>query len=120
LPQIVIERYKAVARFGLMHCISSSICFWLWSIIRETVDSIYSSSSKTSGGYKAYDSGFNAAGGLGGYPQVVKYVPIINTLSAGLPVPDSPITALPYAAKKQGLYSGTESTTRIISHKSQH
>ncbi|CAG0878556.1 unnamed protein product, partial [Darwinula stevensoni] len=35
---VVIEKFKGVARFGLMHCISTSLCFWFWSIIRETVD----------------------------------------------------------------------------------
>lgn len=24
-----------------MHCISSSLCFWFWSILRETADSLY-------------------------------------------------------------------------------
>lgn len=27
-------------RFGVMHCIASSLCFWLWTIIRETMDSL--------------------------------------------------------------------------------
>lgn len=26
-----------------MHCIASSLCFWLWTILRETIDSLSSS-----------------------------------------------------------------------------
>lgn len=29
-----------MTRFGLMHCISSSLCFWVWTIIRETLESM--------------------------------------------------------------------------------
>ncbi|CAG0885367.1 unnamed protein product [Cyprideis torosa] len=37
---VVIERHRGLARFGLMHCIASSLCFWFWTILRETIDSI--------------------------------------------------------------------------------
>lgn len=30
----------ALARFGLMHCISSSLCFWVWTILRETIEAL--------------------------------------------------------------------------------
>lgn len=30
----------AVVRFGFMHCIAASVCFWLWTILRETMESL--------------------------------------------------------------------------------
>ncbi|XP_021954903.2 proton channel OtopLc isoform X1 [Folsomia candida] len=37
---VIINRHKELSRFALMHCISSSLCFWFWSILRETAESI--------------------------------------------------------------------------------
>jgi hypothetical protein len=37
---IIINRHAAVVRFGVMHCISSSLCFWVWTILRETVEAL--------------------------------------------------------------------------------
>jgi len=39
--QVIINRHQELSRFALMHCISSSLCFWFWSILRETADSLY-------------------------------------------------------------------------------
>ncbi|CAG7820957.1 unnamed protein product [Allacma fusca] len=38
---VIINRHQELSRFALMHCISSSLCFWFWSILRETADSLY-------------------------------------------------------------------------------
>uniref|UniRef100_A0A6P7FKQ1 Proton channel OtopLc-like n=1 Tax=Diabrotica virgifera virgifera TaxID=50390 RepID=A0A6P7FKQ1_DIAVI len=39
---IVINKYTVLARFGIMHLLSSSICFWIWTIMRETLEAIAS------------------------------------------------------------------------------
>ncbi|GFG38718.1 hypothetical protein Cfor_00329, partial [Coptotermes formosanus] len=39
---VIINRCKVLARFALMHCIASSLCFWIWTILRETLDSLNS------------------------------------------------------------------------------
>ncbi|XP_073998766.1 proton channel OtopLc-like [Rhodnius prolixus] len=38
---VIINRFKVAGRFALMHCIGSNLCFWIWTILRETVDSLY-------------------------------------------------------------------------------
>lgn len=38
--QIITNRHMAVVRFGFMHCIAASVCFWLWTILRETMESL--------------------------------------------------------------------------------
>ncbi|XP_014254959.1 otopetrin-1-like [Cimex lectularius] len=43
---VIINRFKILARFALMHCIGSSLCFWIWTILRETVDSLYHSETE--------------------------------------------------------------------------
>ena len=35
-----MNRSKALARFAFMHCIASSLCFWINAIALETLDSI--------------------------------------------------------------------------------
>jgi hypothetical protein len=40
--QVMINRCRELARFALMHCIASSLCFWIWTILRETLDSLNS------------------------------------------------------------------------------
>ena len=42
ISQVIINRCKVLARFALMHCIASSLCFWIWTILRETLDSLNS------------------------------------------------------------------------------
>ncbi|KAJ1530390.1 hypothetical protein ONE63_005299 [Megalurothrips usitatus] len=37
---VIINRCEELARFALMHCLSSSLCFWVWTILRETMDSL--------------------------------------------------------------------------------
>lgn len=34
-----------LARFALMHCIASSLCFWIWTILREITDSLFHTDS---------------------------------------------------------------------------
>jgi hypothetical protein len=40
--QVIINRCKDLARFALMHCVASSLCFWIWTILRETLESLNS------------------------------------------------------------------------------
>ena len=37
---VIVNRSKRLARFAFMHCITSSLCFWISTIINETVDSV--------------------------------------------------------------------------------
>jgi hypothetical protein len=53
--QVIINRCKVLARFALMHCIASSLCFWIWTILRETLDSL--NSYVQHGDYSADDDG---------------------------------------------------------------
>ncbi|KAG8222680.1 hypothetical protein J437_LFUL015877 [Ladona fulva] len=43
--KVIINRCQELARFALMHCIASSLCFWIWTILRETMDSLHHSAS---------------------------------------------------------------------------
>ena len=36
---VVVNKNKILARFGFMHCISASLCFWIYTIKNETLDS---------------------------------------------------------------------------------
>ncbi|XP_050725831.1 proton channel OtopLc-like isoform X3 [Eriocheir sinensis] len=38
---LIINRRKVLARFGIMHCIASSLCFWVWTILQETLQAIF-------------------------------------------------------------------------------
>jgi len=55
VSQVIINRCKELARFALMHCIASSLCFWIWTILRETLDSLNSYAQH--GDYSAEDDG---------------------------------------------------------------
>ena len=55
VSQVIINRCKVLARFALMHCIASSLCFWIWTILRETLDSLNSYAQH--GDYSADDDG---------------------------------------------------------------
>ena len=55
VSQVIINRCKEMARFALMHCIASSLCFWIWTILRETLDSLNSYAQH--GDYSADDDG---------------------------------------------------------------
>ncbi|KAJ9596313.1 hypothetical protein L9F63_012646, partial [Diploptera punctata] len=61
---VIINRCKELARFSMMHCIASSICFWMWTIMRETLDSLssyaYSKEGDDSSGYSESDMLSNA------------------------------------------------------------
>nr|CAI5842293.1 unnamed protein product [Callosobruchus analis] len=43
---VIINRNVVLARFGVMHCLSSSICFWAWTIFRETLEAIANKETK--------------------------------------------------------------------------
>ena len=37
---VIVNRRRSLARFGLMHMIMISLCLWVYGIVRETMDSI--------------------------------------------------------------------------------
>ncbi|CAG9858622.1 unnamed protein product [Phyllotreta striolata] len=37
---LIINRNRILARLGIMHCISSSTCFWVWTIMREVLEAL--------------------------------------------------------------------------------
>lgn len=37
---VIINKNIVLARFGMMHCLSSSVCFWIWTIFRETLEAL--------------------------------------------------------------------------------
>ncbi|XP_018027396.1 proton channel OtopLc isoform X2 [Hyalella azteca] len=39
---LIINRRKLLSRFGLMHCIAASLCFWIYTIMQETLQAIAS------------------------------------------------------------------------------
>ncbi|KAH1019495.1 hypothetical protein HUJ04_009305 [Dendroctonus ponderosae] len=40
---VIINKKRDFHRFGFMHCLASSLCFWLWTIFRETAEYIQNS-----------------------------------------------------------------------------
>ena len=36
---VIVNKNKALARFAFMHCIGASLCFWMYTIKNETLDS---------------------------------------------------------------------------------
>ncbi|CAH1964752.1 unnamed protein product [Acanthoscelides obtectus] len=44
---VIVNKNVVLARFGIMHCLSSSICFWAWTIFRETLEAIANKASKS-------------------------------------------------------------------------
>ncbi|XP_049779687.1 proton channel OtopLc-like [Schistocerca cancellata] len=45
---VIINKLQILGRFALMHCIATSICLWMWTIMRETLLALngYNSSSE--------------------------------------------------------------------------
>lgn len=39
-PKVIINRWKELACFGLMHSMATSLFFWFWMVRNETVDSL--------------------------------------------------------------------------------
>ena len=37
--RVIVNRSKKLARFAFMHCIASALCYWIGTIINETLDS---------------------------------------------------------------------------------
>lgn len=37
---VIINKLQNLGRFALMHCIATSICFWMWTIMRETLHAL--------------------------------------------------------------------------------
>ncbi|ROT83518.1 proton channel OtopLc isoform X8 [Penaeus vannamei] len=38
---LIINRRKVLSRFGLMHCIGASLCYWIYTILQETLQAIF-------------------------------------------------------------------------------
>ncbi|XP_042219154.1 proton channel OtopLc-like isoform X3 [Homarus americanus] len=38
---LIINRRLVLSRFGIMHCIASSLCFWIYTILQETLQAIF-------------------------------------------------------------------------------
>lgn len=38
---LIINRRVILSKFGIMHCIGSSLCFWIYSILQETLQAIF-------------------------------------------------------------------------------
>lgn len=63
LFKVIINKRVILARFGVIHCLSASICFWISTIIREILESIASKRMKKEADeydentYSVYDSG---------------------------------------------------------------
>lgn len=36
---VIVNKNKILARFAFMHCIGASLCFWIYTIKNETLDS---------------------------------------------------------------------------------
>ena len=40
LFQLNIHKFKAIARFGLMHCLATNVCVWIRTLVRESLKEI--------------------------------------------------------------------------------
>lgn len=49
---VIINRHSDFHRFGFMHCLAASLCFWVWTIFRETAEYIHNQSNK----YPSYEN----------------------------------------------------------------
>ena len=70
LTQLIINRRKLLSRFGLMHCISASLCFWIYTIMQETLQAIH---------LKKYKKGYHNVS----TPSPLQLMKVINKLSKG-------------------------------------
>ncbi|XP_071537883.1 proton channel OtopLc-like isoform X2 [Panulirus ornatus] len=43
---LIINRRLVLSRFGIMHCIASCLCFWIYTILQETLQAIFLKKSK--------------------------------------------------------------------------
>ncbi|XP_063704569.1 proton channel OtopLc-like [Culicoides brevitarsis] len=48
---LIINEFRGLARFGLMHSIGTAMSFWIYTIVRETTDAIYIKEHKKSGSF---------------------------------------------------------------------
>ena len=40
LLQLNIHKFKAIARFGMMHCLATNVCVWVRTLVRESLKEI--------------------------------------------------------------------------------
>ena len=52
-----MNRSKGLARFAFMHCIAASLCFWIYAIKNETLDSILNKKYYYEKSYCTYEDG---------------------------------------------------------------
>ncbi|XP_030750787.1 proton channel OtopLc-like isoform X3 [Sitophilus oryzae] len=53
---VIVNKNITVHRFGFMHCLAASLCFWIWTIFRETAEYIEYQRS-----YSGYDNSTESA-----------------------------------------------------------
>ncbi|XP_027239094.2 proton channel OtopLc [Penaeus vannamei] len=58
---LIINRRYVLARFGLMHCIGSSLCYWIYTILQETLQSIFTDFHGNSSSPSAHSSDDSSA-----------------------------------------------------------
>lgn len=46
---LIINEFRGLARFGLMHSIGTAMSFWIYTIVRETTDALYIKEHKKNG-----------------------------------------------------------------------
>ncbi|KAG5871737.1 hypothetical protein JTB14_017890 [Gonioctena quinquepunctata] len=68
---VIINRNIIFARFGVMHCLSSSICFWVWTIFREVLEAIDAKSY-----HSDYESPEERAGNISELPFELYELPM--------------------------------------------
>ncbi|XP_045136596.1 proton channel OtopLc-like isoform X2 [Portunus trituberculatus] len=105
---LIINRRKVFARFGIMHCIASSLCFWVFTIMQETLQAIF---------MKSKDKGYNYSGTTDAYTKYSVFSDLDGDDSNENEV-DHPVS---YAAKKTSAASswsinyGCENDTHLSS-----
>ena len=71
--QLIINRRKLLTRFALMHCIASSLCFWVYTILQETLQALFAKKKHSAGyNYTAEALTGHSIGG-GGYGAGAQY-----------------------------------------------
>jgi len=104
---VIINRGKEVARFAVMHCLATSLCFWLWTILRETVDSLsHHTDDDEIVDYDDHTDGVSLYGvSTVQAPTTVSSTYLVTsspTMLASLFTRAEPVTALPLIAEPTG------------------
>ena len=65
---VIVNRNKTLSRFAFIHCISSSLCFWVYSIINETMDALVEKYMLKKGYDSCKDDHARVTRAAGGFP----------------------------------------------------